>query len=1308
MAEYSRTEQLNELSRIFRGQIEPVKDGGVVDPDAIHAQVMEIAKTVFLLNPGAFFYLARIVRNSLLVVLRQEVAIIEDMLIAIDDLSRAPQASGGLIGEVGPNELSNAETALLALEFADTVEGRPELARYQKTIDRFTELFRQNVTDGQGRFILPRGEARQVLQTNLANLKLVHDRLLVLVDAVADLVSEYNALDVPSQVSQTALINIRQGLVDLQTAIETSTDEDLITNSRVSVLRALSGKVVVALLDQFTVVDPSAPKLTSTNQGSAKDPDAPDGEAFTLQAAGEGVAAEVFTAPGPFILDDLDSGLLELKIDGGAIQSFDLSVIQGPGLHGKNAAPFDDEQLFPTYPPLPGPWGGPTDPPPPPAEDFAPKPNLHLLVDKSSYEWQATNFGYTHNDGSYVAPEDAPHGTPSDPKPPAPDNNPPPSNIPDGTLSSGTSPRVYPAPINPGEPSQIANAVGTQGDLISDYYNAVQMSPSIKLGFKHLGGILFFQLGEVPTGTPSPAQAGAGFGGWNVDSDDTLEDAAEWENIEDRRWPYLFRPRTIQELTALADITITHDTGNRYTAAPGTFKSGWVGFYVRVKTQEIPPDAANTWERYEIFEVESGGGAAIIDTRDDAPGSAAFSTYESVRVFGTRGDYTQVTFFPDLLADTHDVGDTTGATARGPFNIPSTVTVKMGPVVKTTGLDPGDGATIAATLAALKDPANGNYDSTDNPYQHASYHCIFKEQTGFNGKITVQSRTRLIPDDNHLLQIAGGFFKTKMFLPPVGAGIHNVVQPGAGDGLLTAGPAHLPNVMVLTAASATFGLGTTLPLSVGNYVDITGASVGVPPDTNNGRFPILAVISATVVWLINPYPVLPFPDPNNPVTWAEIGKGNSHTDTLPGPDPMVTVEDSGHEVFGFGLAQRVDETLDPYLSIEELDAVVSDSISDAEVEIVETDLIIDRTLRTVAASFDIIDEGGLDFASLGVGFGYTLEILEGDNAGVYFVDSAAGSTLSLARPPRKSDFGFVGNETEVPYRVYIQRYRIASLNSGPGSSVEIVTAPSQVLALGTTVGTVPEVEAVNDAGESLSLAGLSAGDFSGSLVVSGISVDGLRATVDGGVSSSLVNLRFAFSGQSETLLNQMTLDLEVIRRSRALLGLHNFNQNLDKLDAAMSALVTPGQSFQANQNQARRLLADLLGVLTDTPRRDDEYSASIPEFEKNIEGSISSYTAPAVPALDTLLDALRDHQFDRALSLLISGQLEEFFSTTALTASFSGALLQATQDVARDVPSNTVLQEDVEDEINTADAFEPDVDADVDFSDTEGDFLDQV
>jgi hypothetical protein len=420
---------------------------------------------------------------------------------------------------------------------------------------------------------------------------------------------------------------------------------------------------------------------------------------------------------------------------------------------------------------------------------------------------------------------------------------------------------------------------------------------------------------------------------------------------------------------------------------------------------------------------------------------------------------------------------------------------------------------------------------------------------------------------------------------------------------------------------------------------------------------------------------------------------------------MRRIGQSGHEVFGFSIAQKVDDALDPFLSVEELFALMQDT--PAQVEIVET-TVLEGFIDVIATTFNVEDTT-IDFDEAGVGLGYLLELKEGDNAGVYFIESSSGSTLVLSRPPDGSSHGFVGNETGIPYRLFTQQLKISSTTAGPGSSIEIVTAPTQLgLPTGIVYGTVPAVEAVNADGDLLDLSVLLPGDESDGLVIESVSEDGTQATIVGGVSAGLVNLRFAFDGRSEGLLRAMIDNLTTIKSSRNLLKKFNFDKSIDQIDLAMTSLITPGQAFRANLNQARVVVAHLVAVLAENPISESQYTATIPDVALHVDSSITPYDAPRVPALDALLDSLNEHGFDRALALMITGRIRDFFDTTAATASFAGALLEAARAVAGDVPDTSTLQSDVEEEINNADGFQTVPDSAVDFSDTEGETQDAI
>lgn len=1160
MVEYSDADYLNELSSLIRGAYSPERSSGFIDPIAAHQQVMELARSVFLLNPGAIFYLAFLVRNSLHTLLRRETALVEDMLVALEQLSR-PAASGSPIGNVGPGQLRNAAAALFALEgAAGGVSDRPELGRFSRIVDEFADTLRPNVTTF-GQFRLSANEARAIIRSDFEALRSIHPKLIQLLTNLRLLIPNYERLDLPTHFSTSVLIGMRRELQNLASVVEQSTAGQNDHNSRTYLLRILASKVIAGLLASFNVPDLGAPVLTSDNTGSASHgPQA--NSPFLAQAAGEGTPAEVISVQGPWLLDSLTSHLIELRIDGGPVQTFDLSAVQGPGLHGKNVAPFENSQLHPVWP---GP-GGPDDPPPPPKEDYAPKDQVHVVVDSNVYEFVSQEWGWLGTDNRF-------HGIPRIAGggfilvAPLQKGSPIPRTL------RGT-PRVFSQDVIDFFSFSGFNA----GTVRNDYYDTVQLDPPRKLGFKHLGAPIFFTLGTPKESISTGFEPGAGFGGWTVDGDNTLEDSSEWAEIGDRRWPYLFVPRVVTELAPISvPFLLTYVSDNIFSAPSGSFAEGHVGFYIRTGAND--PDR---WERYEIIEFIDSATVRIDDR-----GSNLARFPEPVMLFGQKGDRSQVTFSPDLLADTDSVAANDGG-GRGPFNIPDTCQVAIGPAVKTATIPPNGGFSMTTLVAALSDPVNGAQET--NKYAHASYHCIFREQIGFSGHLTIQGRSRYLPEE---LGIALTFYQVRPELQP---------------------------------------------------------------ETDNFGHRLAA---------------------------------------FPGPYPLVVIEDSAHEVLGYDAAQKVDPNSDPYLTTEELESVILET-ADADttdVEVLEEE-VFGGVLETVSETKNVRDLSA-DFVALGIDLGFILEIKDGDVAGEYIIQGRVSSTdLSVQMQPKQNSRGFIGRRTNLAYRILRRRLKIASKNAGPGSTVEIVSAPAQLgFPIGVRSGTVPEIIAVNANGEEMDMTGLVTGSSSGGMIVEGQGDSGVR--IAGGVPSTLAGLRFSFTGFTENALDTMLRSLETMATSRSLLGQHGFDVDLTELDAALSPVLAPGATLQSNVGTAKRLLADLLSVLTSTPLRASEYShTTIQVLSPTMEGSVIAYTAPRVPALDALVDTLNQFRFDRALSLLITGDLSAFFGTTHETASYAGAVVAASRQAYNDTPGQPQLLGDVEDSESELSAVEQTFDGD--------------
>lgn len=408
------------------------------------------------------------------------------------------------------------------------------------------------------------------------------------------------------------------------------------------------------------------------------------------------------------------------------------------------------------------------------------------------------------------------------------------------------------------------------------------------------------------------------------------------------------------------------------------------------------------------------------------------------------------------------------------------------------------------------------------------------------------------------------------------------------------------------------------------------------------------------------------------------------------------VQESAHEIIGFLDGELDTDTL---LTPAELAAAVNDQATGVLAS-VEEEIIVEGSLSTLVDTYQVTDST-VDFESLGVLEGFALEIQEGFSTGVYRIESVSGSNLT-ARLFRNQTFE--SSENNLPYVIYSQKVKLASTNAGPGSSLEVVSGPSEFgLVAGEQLGSVPYFEAVDKRGNNLSFDSVLSGD---SLKVVGedaveISyVDGTLLSLSSGLPSDTENTGFEITGGGAKAYSEMISDLDTFMVSRNLFGKYDLNESVEEVLSALTVAILPGQRFASNINSARRLVSDLLSLLSTDYRRSDEYSTSIPTAALNLEDILRGYSAQKVEAVDNLIDGLEDRRYDRAVALLLDGRLFDFFSTTYETASNSGNVTQAGRFVYNDLPSNRVSEEGAREQSFEGTIVNEDPDPDEDFSDT--------
>lgn len=438
---------------------------------------------------------------------------------------------------------------------------------------------------------------------------------------------------------------------------------------------------------------------------------------------------------------------------------------------------------------------------------------------------------------------------------------------------------------------------------------------------------------------------------------------------------------------------------------------------------------------------------------------------------------------------------------------------------------------------------------------------------------------------------------------------------------------------------------------------------------------------------------------------AYLQVGTSFPRPKTGPASMQIVEDSVHDRLGF-LTGEVDTT--NLLTPAELAQWINEGTSGVLAEVVTSERGSGTQLSSNVGTTDVEDLSVPDFTTL-VKVGDQIEILNGVySRGTRQIQNISGSVLTL------DGEDFKATEENLQYRLFRDQVRIGTTKTDRGSSIEIISGPPELeFPSGPYYGSISSFEAVNKKGELFQFGDVSLGLRSGDLLrIVGIgefeisSVESERLNLISGLPSNLEGKSFEVKSVSAEAYTTMASLLSTYTTSASLLKRNKLDESIDAIDNALTAAVLPGQNFAASRNKARRILADFLSILTSEPRRSDEYSTEIPEASMNLEDILASYSVGTVPAVDSLLGAFIERKYNRAVNLLRTGQVVEFFDTNEETGSYGGALIDASRVVDRDLPAAPTSAFAVDQRMNLAVASEEVADADKDFGDTEGGGLD--
>lgn len=425
-----------------------------------------------------------------------------------------------------------------------------------------------------------------------------------------------------------------------------------------------------------------------------------------------------------------------------------------------------------------------------------------------------------------------------------------------------------------------------------------------------------------------------------------------------------------------------------------------------------------------------------------------------------------------------------------------------------------------------------------------------------------------------------------------------------------------------------------------------------------------------------------------------------HDDTAPPVAPTL-LENGGHGALGFLLGQRLDPEYDKndFLPPEELAALLTSNFAGitSSVSVVEE---LTGELTTLKDTVQV-QQSEVDWEALGVEAGQILE-LRGVEPGKYFIESVDSATQITLR----KEANFAATTAAVPYAVLRQEVILAVSDASFGSSLNLTEVPSEFgVTTGIRYSSLPEFEAVTTRGEALSFEGVVAGDLlrlAGSNEEYEITeVNDTRLTVDGGLASNLQGYGFEIRGAAGARYETLEAQLRTFTTSAVLLKKNRFDTDVEAIANAVTRATLPGQAFTATINQAQRLVADLISLLSTNTSRESEYSVTIPVASYNLEDILSSYSATEVRALDHVIEMFLSRKYERAVKLLRRGSLADFFATTDETGSFSGAVLKASRDVLGDLPAESSDLGDVESRYDRAVGLIDVGDEDDDFSDTD-------
>ena len=418
------------------------------------------------------------------------------------------------------------------------------------------------------------------------------------------------------------------------------------------------------------------------------------------------------------------------------------------------------------------------------------------------------------------------------------------------------------------------------------------------------------------------------------------------------------------------------------------------------------------------------------------------------------------------------------------------------------------------------------------------------------------------------------------------------------------------------------------------------------------------------------------------------------------PTDAVLLQKSAHNVLGLQAGRVMDKVYNTsdLLTAKDLVKMVGRYAQGVDAAVVENEILQGQDLSVLYGTRKVMSS--TDWLAAGVTAGYVLEVVGGRAAGSYRIEGVTSTELTIRRTEV-----FDSGESELSYKIKSSQVRLSTAYTGVDSSIRVSGAPEFGFSTDLQYGRIYGFEAVDNKGNLVAFDRAAVGDL---LRIAGdraeypiTSVSKTLIEVSSGLASNLVGVGFEISGAAARSYSQAWQLLTTYTTSPNLLKIHHYDESLAELDAVLTSALIPGQNFASSRGRAQQYLADLLSILTDLRLRSSEYRTSVPTSSLPLRPVLVSYEAARVEAVDSILEAFLERKYDRAVDLLRSGNVSDFYSTNDETGSYAGNMMFQARAVNNDLPSSTSTKSDVEDSLHLATRSRTVKDSNVDFEETQ-------